>query len=215
MRKLQITIATIVLGVAACGESGDVPPAASPAVVLASDVLESEANFKVGDVYLYIPRDKWHPPFEGIRESRGLGHVACWSVADRTLGECKGALNQVKINMRPGRTSDGAPIPMTEVLAASITNHTGPFSVEGTVINEYRTRHGAANVFTFQAADDLRISRCQIKAWCTVRAGEQHGLDIRYDFKVDLISDWPAIDVEVISLVASLIVEEKNLVPES
>lgn len=82
------------------------------------------------------------------------------------------------------------PIPMTEVLAASITNHTGPLSVEGTVINEYRMRHGAANVFTFQAADDLRISRCQIRAWCTVRAGEQHGLDIRYDSKVDLIRDW-------------------------
>ena len=206
----------LIIALTACGESGDAPPEATPQVtdVLAGGLLESPANFKVGDVYLYLPRDRFHPPFEGIRESRGVGHVACWSVSERVLAPCTGSLNQVKIHMRPGRTTDTPPIPMTERLASSTRTHSSSFQIEGTDITVYQLRNGIQDVHTFQAEDDLRIARCQTKAWCTVRAGEHHGVQIRYDFKVDLIRDWPAIDVEVRSLVASFVVNKKKQATE-
>ena len=173
-------------------------------------------KYKVGDVYLHIPRSYLRQPAQDVRDIYRVSHSVCWPGLDLPVPgreRCARFTERIIFYMTPAPLPWNVPRITKRERLAEKTEHyyTGPFQIEGTGIDEYRHRNenGVAPIFSFQAEDDVRIAQCSQSTWgrCIVATNVLPGLSIRYEFGVNLIRDWPKIDAVVRSLVASFIVQ--------
>ncbi len=171
-------------------------------------------RLKVGDKILRIPRLYLRKTEQDVREVDSASYQACWPGLELELSGCARFAERILFYMTRGSSPDAVPYKTKAELLAESTeeNYTGPFRIEGTVIDEYRHRNenGVAPIFSFQAEDDVRIAKCSHAQYgrCIVTIWGLYGLSIRYEFGVNLIDDWAEIDAAVRSLVSTFVTED-------
>ena len=176
-------------------------------------------RFKVGDIDVHIPRQYLQQPVQDVREADRVSYSFCWPGLEKDLSGCARYVTRIILYVTqatyvtPPSSSRAVRRRTKEELLAETTanNYTGPHRIDGTRIDEYRHRNqnGVAPIFSFQAEDDVRIAQCANSAYgrCIIRVWDIQGLNIRYEFGINLINDWPEIDAAVIDLVVSFVVE--------
>lgn len=187
----------------------------------ASDKPYLIGKYKVGHLYLHIPRRYLQQAADTVDEIYRASHSVCWPSLKLDLTGCPRWTGRILFYMTPGRRPGveyerRSPRTTRKEEVAKLTekSYVGPFRIENTKIDEYRRSvgNGAAPVFSFQAEDDVRIARCSNSGWgrCIVYTSDSRGLSIRYEFGVELISEWVEIDETVKSLAASFVVDPDN-----
>ena len=178
-------------------------------------------RYRVGDVELRIPRQYLQQPVTEIREHKQVSYSFCWPGLEAFDTGCGSAFNKILFYVseatyvaRPLSSNAVHRKAKDELLdERTAIYYTGPYRLEDTQIDEYRHRNenGVAPIFSFVANGDVRIAQCGHSAYgrCIVNIWNIKGLNIRYEFGVELIVDWQGIDAAVIDSAVSF-VEETN-----
>ena len=140
----------------------------------------------------------------------GPGSKSTFSVCDRFDTRITLVVSQTTHDSSQASSQDLRRKSQEKYLAELATNsYSGPHRIEGTRIDEYRVRNTniGAPIFSFEADDNVRIAECVNAApiGCKVSVWDIKGLNIRYEFGIDLVREWPEIDAVVIGHVVSFV----------
>jgi hypothetical protein len=184
-----------------------------------SDGSHLVGMYRVGDVELRIPRQILQQPVTETRELERVSYGFCWPGLDAFDTGCGSVANKIllyvteAIYVAPPASSIAVRRKTEEELLTerTVIYYTGPYRLQGTQVDEYRHRNqnSVAPIFSFTAKDDVRIAQCDHTAYgrCIVSVRDIKGLNIRYEFGVDLIVYWQGIDSAVIDSVVSFVAE--------